>query len=66
LRIVVVNLGASVAQGRVICRDAGSADITLNDNLNVTAYLRNGAEMADPGLYVRLQGYGAHVFSAKG
>lgn len=64
LRIVVVNLGGSVSQGRVICRDAGAADVTLSDDLNSMSYLRNGAEMADPGLYVRLQGYGAHVFSS--
>ena len=62
LRIIVVNLGVAVSQGRVICRDAGTADLTLNDDLNSAAYLRNGAEMADPGLYVRLQGYAAHVF----
>ena len=63
LRLVVVNLGATVAQGRVICRDAGAAEVLLSDDLNSRTYERSGAEMADPGLYVRLQGFGAHVFS---
>jgi hypothetical protein len=63
LRIVVVNLGAGVSQGRVICRDAGAGDLTLRDDLNAVNYARNGAQMADPGLYVRLQGYGTHAFS---
>jgi hypothetical protein len=62
LRIVVVNLGTSVSQGRVICHDAGSGDVTLIDELNDKSYPRNGVEMADPGLYVRLNGYAAHVF----
>ena len=62
LRIVVVNLADSVSQGRVICRDAGASDLTLIDDLNDQTYVRNGAEMSDPGLYVRLNGHAAHVF----
>jgi hypothetical protein len=65
LRLVVVNLGAAVSQGRVICPDAVAADVTLTDDLKSITYDRNGTEMADPGLYVRLQGFGAHVFSVK-
>ena len=62
LRVVVVNLADSVSQGRVICRDAGAVDLRLIDDLNDQTYLRNGAEMADPGLYVRISGNAAHVF----
>jgi hypothetical protein len=62
LRIVVVNLADSVSQGRVICRGVGPVDLRLVDDLNDQTYLRNGAEMSDPGLYVRLNGHAAHVF----
>jgi hypothetical protein len=40
----------------------GPVDLRLVDDLNDQTYLRNGAEMSDPGLYVRLNGHAAHVF----
>jgi glycosidase len=63
-KAVVVNLGEGTAQGRV--QFAGgmpsSRDYALQDELNDVRYVRSAAEIADLGLYVRLDAGRAHSF----
>ncbi len=64
LKLVVVNLGGSAAQGVVSLGDGAEAsrDYNLFDQLNDANYERPGAELASPGLFVRLEAYRAHLF----
>lgn len=64
LRLVVVNLGADMAQGRVLM-PAGwpaGAQCVLDDVFNEQRYVRNTTELEQQGLYVRLAGDGVHIF----
>jgi hypothetical protein len=65
-RLVVVNLGATVADARVQAADnlpEGSDDVVFDDVLNDERYVRNRIELIEQGLYVRLEGGQAHIFS---
>ncbi|MES2553662.1 MAG: alpha-amylase family glycosyl hydrolase, partial [Pseudomonadota bacterium] len=69
-RLVVVNLSEWTAQGRLFIADqvetgGGGQDrqCTLDDLLNDASYLRDYDDLLHNGLYVRLDGYSAHVFS---
>ena len=61
--LAVVNLGGTPAQGRVPLPwdDLPGRGWALRDLLTGTTYVRDGAEMRDPGLYVDLPPYGHHL-----
>ncbi|MDA8091428.1 MAG: alpha-amylase family glycosyl hydrolase [Nitrospiraceae bacterium] len=64
LKLVVINFDGSISQGRVPLKeeiDSGK-DYLLIDELNGREYERKGADMADSGLHVILNGYQAHIF----
>jgi glycosidase len=64
LRVVVINLSGGVAQAKIPVgeiKPEGQYDFA--DLLNETLYVRDSADLADGGLYVRLDGYQAHVFA---
>jgi hypothetical protein len=67
LKLVVVNLGSGYSQGRLPLSQelTGDMDCLLIDELNDRQYVRNGKEMADPGLHVVLEGFQVHVFDVK-
>ena len=64
-RLVVVNLGSQQAQGRVwIAHDlAPGPHVDLIDRLDGQAYRRGRDDLAANGLYLRLDGNRAHIFS---
>ena len=64
-RVVIVNLGSTAAQGRVrIAADlVPSPHYDFDDVLNGALYPREHDDLAANGLYVRLEGYRAHVFA---
>jgi hypothetical protein len=67
LKLVVVNLGGGYSQGRIslLKELTCDGDYALTDELNDRQYVRNGKEMAGPGLHVVLEGFQAHVFDVK-
>lgn len=62
--IVLVNLGASPGAGRIHLGDLVEAEKTyaLQDQLRSDTLERQGAELSQQGLEVRLEGYRARVF----
>jgi glycosidase len=66
-RLVIVNLGGGIAQGRVrIAHDVpGGADLELTDALDGLIYERSRADLDAHGLYVRLAPHRAHLFIVK-
>ena len=64
-KLVVVNLGAHTAHGRVLLAGEASAieQYLLIDELDGQAYERDGGGLAHNGLYVRLEPYRAHLFT---
>ncbi len=65
LRLVVVNLGDSWAQGRVGLQGDVEEGRTylLVDDLNQKQYVREGTEMSHDGLHVILEPFRSHLFS---
>jgi hypothetical protein len=65
--LVVLNLSAALAQGRVRVpwRDLGGRCWRLQDVLSSETYLRDGEELVASGLYVELAGFGFHWFKAE-
>jgi hypothetical protein len=63
--LVVVNLSDTPAQARVRLPWSGLAERswTLTDRLSGEAFDRDGADMADNGLYVALDGWAAHFLA---
>ena len=64
--LVVVNLSAGAAQGRVAVPwpDLGGRRVHLRDALSGAEFDREGDELAGPGLYVALEAWQHHVLSA--
>ena len=64
--LVVVNLSANHADGVVNIGDSvdRGSRWRLTDLLEGDSYLRDGAELADHGLYVARPGWGAHILRA--
>jgi len=64
-KIVVVNLGGAAAQAQLRLGDeiSASARYRFFDQMNDALYRREGAELARDGLFVRLEGWRAHVFA---
>jgi hypothetical protein len=63
-KVVVVNLSGTAAQGRVYLGDRTSSTkaYIFYDELNDVRYSRSGNELHDLGLYVRREGFQAHLF----
>lgn len=63
-KVIAVNLSANPAQGRVRWppNTFASPHYTLYDELNEVTYPRGGAELTNPGLFVRLNPFQAHLF----
>ncbi|HEY8320106.1 MAG TPA: hypothetical protein VIG76_14895 [Amnibacterium sp.] len=63
--LVVVNLSAGAAQGRVTVPwpDLAGRRLHLKDVLSGTEFDRDGDELAGPGLYVSLEAWQYHVLS---
>jgi hypothetical protein len=64
-RLVVLNLGATPAQGRIVlAAELGSdAQYDFEDVFNGQTYVRDRTDLNAHGLYVKLDGYGMHVFA---
>jgi hypothetical protein len=64
-RLVVLNMNGTAAQGRVRIDGQVASEVTyaFNDLLNDAVYVREGRELVERGLYVRLDGFAAHVFA---
>jgi hypothetical protein len=66
-RLVILNLGGSPAQGRVRLPDTlPAAQYDLTDLLNGPVYVRDGGDLRENGLYVRLDAYRGHIFAVSG
>jgi hypothetical protein len=64
-RLVVVNLGAGVSTGRIYLPDdmLSSAALRFDDVLNQHVYERQTSDLKQWGLFVKLDGFAAHVFA---
>jgi hypothetical protein len=64
-KIIAVNLAAGASQGRVRLGDRvdPAQQYIFYDELNEVRYDRAGQELHDVGLFVRLEGFQAHIFS---
>ncbi|MDE3169811.1 MAG: hypothetical protein KGL75_06690, partial [Acidobacteriota bacterium] len=62
-KVIVVNLAGAPSQGRVhFGRTLTAPEYVFHDELNDVRYVRNASELRDVGLFVRRDGFGAHVF----
>jgi Alpha amylase, catalytic domain len=63
-KIIAVNLSANAAQGRIRLSEpvASSQDYVLHDELDDVEYRRSAEELRGAGLFVRREGFQAHVF----
>ena len=64
-RLIVINLDAKPAQGRIAITEQikTASNYQLQDLLTDTHYQRSGDDLRNHGLFVRLDGYNAHIFS---
>ncbi len=64
-RLIVINLDAKPAQGRIAIAEQikTASNYQLQDLLTDTHYQRSGDDLRNHGLFVRLDGYNAHIFS---
>jgi hypothetical protein len=62
-KVIVVNLSGGTCQGRVRFGHALAApQYVFYDELNDVRYVRDCGELCEPGLFVRRDGFGAHLF----
>lgn len=63
-KVIAVNLAGNVSQGRVRLGDRASParQYVFYDQLNEVRYPRSGDELHTIGLFIRLEGYQAHLF----
>jgi len=64
---VVVNLGAGISTGRFYFSEdllSGTA-LRFDDLLNDRTYDRQSADLKRWGLFIKLGGFGAHIFDVK-
>ncbi|PYY11841.1 MAG: alpha-amylase [Acidobacteria bacterium] len=66
-KLVVVNLGASNSTGRIYFDDnvLSGAGLRFDDLLNDRSYERPTADLKRWGLFIKLAGFGAHIFDVK-
>ena len=64
-KIIAVNLAAGASQGRVRLenRVSPAQQYVFYDELNEIRYDRTGDELHNAGLFVRLEGFQAHIFN---
>ncbi|MGD0962950.1 MAG: alpha-amylase family glycosyl hydrolase [Candidatus Acidiferrales bacterium] len=64
-KVVAVNLAGQASQGRIQLGDTALADkdYIFYDQLHDVRYPRKGGELHEIGLFVRLDGFQAHVFN---
>jgi alpha amylase-like protein len=64
-RFVVVNLGAGISTGRIYLPDEmlSSPSLRFNDLLNEHVYARQTSDLKQWGLFIKLDGFAAHVFA---
>jgi len=60
--VVVVNLSDAPADGRLRLGGLAGRSVVLTDLLDGRTYLRQGDDLAGPGLYVALGPWGQHLF----
>lgn len=61
--LVIVNFSDATTEGRVSVTNAAGRNWILEDRLEGIAYERRGDEMVEPGLWVRLGPWAAHLFT---
>ncbi|HKV49360.1 MAG TPA: alpha-amylase family glycosyl hydrolase [Candidatus Acidoferrales bacterium] len=63
-KVIIANLSSETAQGRIHLSDGVDLDsaYNFNDQLGGATYIREGAEIAQQGLFVRRDAYHAHLF----
>lgn len=66
-KLVVVNLGPSNSTGRIYFKDevVVGTGFRFDDLLNDRSYERQAADLKRWGLFVKLTGFGAHIFDVK-
>ena len=64
-RLVVVNLGAGISTGRIYLPDEmlSAGSLRFDDVLNEHAYERQASDLKRWGLFIKLDGFAAHVFA---
>ena len=64
-KVISINLAGSASQGRVHfgARALAAKDYVFYDELNDVRYIRSADELRSPGLFVRRDGFDAHLFS---
>lgn len=63
LRLVTINFGGSPAQGRVRLEPACDGAVELQDLLDDEIYRRDANELREPGLFVELGPWQAHLLT---
>lgn len=62
-KVIAVNLAGCPSQGRVhFDRPLSAAEYVFHDQLNDVRYVRDAGELLGLGLFVRRDGFGAHLF----
>ena len=62
-KMIAVNLAGGASQGRIhFGRALPATGYVFYDQLNDVRYLRNSSELSGAGLFVRREGFGAHLF----
>jgi glycosidase len=62
-KVIAVNLAGGASQGRIhFGRALAAPEYVFDDELNEVRYVRDCAELCGPGLFVRRDGFGAHLF----
>ncbi|MGH9715997.1 MAG: alpha-amylase family glycosyl hydrolase [Candidatus Acidiferrales bacterium] len=63
-KVIVVNLSGRSSQGRIQFggRQLSASEYVFYDELNEVRYLRDAGDLRGPGVFVRRDGFGAHLF----
>ncbi|MGA7922012.1 MAG: alpha-amylase family glycosyl hydrolase [Candidatus Acidiferrales bacterium] len=66
-KVIAVNITGTAMQGRVRFGDhiSPSRQYDFHDELDEVHYARNGEELDDAGLFIRREGFQAHLFDVK-
>lgn len=64
IKLIVVNMSPAVSQGRIPLNGvvSGNDEYVLTDEMHGISYVRNGADMENPGLIVILNSFKSHIF----
>lgn len=66
-KLVVVNLGSGTASGRIYFSDdlLSASAVRFDDLLNNRSYERQTSDLKHWGLFIKLEGFAAHIFDVK-